>query len=284
MQTKQKDVEKGAELSPVHSSSNLESMGDKESSQKLPKDIAQILIPIDDGENQTDPQLRGASLPVENITNDFWAPLDDEKPKLSPFWFWLLVSWGILTVGFPTFSLSYIVYNATSDSQGQALQTVTVVLLTIFVCTAVSSMALMLTTNSPSLSVMLSQRWNPISYLTGYFIAALCYFCCAWVGAIFVMRHLLHYVDPQWKIICAILSFLFIALAQLFPRVQKFTPKALGIGERTVGVGFAVVDEVDRNEVYPVLHPCIASKKGVPVFVLHAGLSITGTSSKKCFV
>lgn len=173
-----------------------------------------------------------------------------------------------------------MVNNSTNDEFGKPFVLLTVLLTIIFICTAAMvSLVLLFVTNDWSVSVMLAQRWNPVSYAATYFITALCHFASAWVCAVYIMREMQGHGDPEWKICCSALSFIFIALSQLFPPANSMKPVDLGLGG--LNVAFAVVD-VNNEEVIPTLIPFSIGKEYLST-VIHIALRLTG-KKQSCII
>lgn len=222
---------------------------------------------------------------LRNNSSPFWRPMVDAFHSIDSYEMIWLGIFGLATMVLPLISLIDMVNNSTNDHQGKPLVLFTVLLTIIFIFTALSvSLVLIFVTNDWSVSVMLAQRWNPVSYVATYFITALCHFASAWVCAVYVMRHMNGHDDPEWKICCATLSFIFIALSQLFPPAIKVKPEDLGLGELNTdnnNIAFATIVTTTGTEIIPTLLPFPKNFEFLST-VIHFALRLTGMIISIC--
>lgn len=146
---------------------------------------------------------------------------DDRDPNLLPatIVFWSL--FGLIAVSvFPFFSLIVVCMRVPKDNLFFLL---TGIVISLYGAEFIFMIFLICINNTWSFYGMLSERWNPVAYLTSHFYLAYCYFTSAVIGAVWAAHG--YRIGDEWKIVLGILSPLIFGLLLTVP---PYIDKAAG--------------------------------------------------------
>jgi len=148
---------------------------------------------------------------------------------------------GICSMAVPIYTIA-VICRASHYSETTPHILMASILMVLTVLSAACASALLVSTNDDSLSGMLAQRWNPISYLAAYFLTALAYFSSALICFSFLADG---NADNTAKPVLSTLCLMFLSLILVFPdRVEKtatemgMTPTGYYYGSNRQGPGF----------------------------------------------
>jgi len=122
----------------------------------------------------------------------------------------------ILPTGFPVGLIIYAFHNLELSELQVFVLSVFLVLVIALICLGI---ALVVETNTDSISGMVAQRYNIISYLTIVVIVAISFFSSCFVAAGGIVREQLHYDVDRPMVILGALSPLFTCMILVFPIV-----------------------------------------------------------------
>ncbi len=149
------------------------------------------------------------------------------------------------------------------------------IFLVIMICGGVAVIGLLAATTLSTLSGMLAQRWNPLSYLANYFITALCYYASAIICFSYVSDDLQHTgeADDRWQLYLATLSLIICSFIMIYPDMTEKTEDELGM----IPKAFHIQEQRQSNDeiVYTaVLYPCVSKSM---MFPIHIALIVIGS-------
>lgn len=186
-----------------------------------------------------------------------WGPIIDAF-KPTKFFAWV----GLCCLAIPLFAVGVVCQKA----DGRLQVFMGVLLFALCSIAGVSVILLLFTTTEWTLSGMLAQRWNPLSYLACYCVSALCYFGSGIICATYVIHDMNGHNEKLHIAVFSTTSLIIASLILIFPDVVKKTPAELGM----TPTHFAHVHVVPENVPLfsPTIFPCIPLKFMSPIHML----------------
>ncbi len=189
-----------------------------------------------------------------------------------------------LSMSVPMFAVAVMIYKSRHHPPQLLMFSI---FLVIMICGGVAVIGLLAATTVSTLSGMLAQRWNPLSYLANYFITALCYYASAIICFSYVSDDLQHTgeADDRWQLYLATLSLIICSFIMIYPDMTEKTEEELGMIPKafhitTTTTRTVVGDEKDKEEISliyvytAVLYPCVSKSL---MFPIHIALIVIGS-------
>ncbi len=177
-----------------------------------------------------------------------------------------------LSMSVPMLAVSVMIYKSRHHPPQLLMFSI---FLVIMICGGVAVIGLLAATTLSTLSGMLAQRWNPLSYLANYFITALCYYASAIICFSYVSDDLQHTgeADDRWQLYLATLSLIICSFIMIYPDMTEKTEDELGM----IPKAFHIQEQRQSNDeiVYTaVLYPCVSKSM---MFPIHIALIVIGS-------
>lgn len=177
----------------------------------------------------------------------FWSKTTDKFNDATAPWSVIYIIIACLSMFFPFWSLGLMLSKL--DSYAESVMLVILLIITAF--TAVFVLLLHVSTTASFLGQMLAQRWNPLSYVAGLGLTAMCWYSSALMCGVYIIREIHGFDDPHFKPVLSTLSLVFFSLSFWFPDPVQVTDAEIAMTPSAYSVDFTTPGEVVEGEQIP---------------------------------